>query len=185
MRGLRRESSAFEAVSLSAAFDNILQRRQFMNFILDRAQDKGENIIMINQCQDFISNLFLCCSSNIFQLLKKCLSNSQCNIHPMLEAMFVPRRKERKRRKRWEMAEMSPCSGLLTPAGWLLPPPDGPEVEDGELPGGDGGGVEARGAEVSSQEHWLGDLHCYAGFFIWHLTSIRILIVTITCVGGQ
>ena len=184
MRGLRRESSAFEAVSLSAAFDNILQRRQFMNFILDRAQDKGENIIMINQCQDFISNLILCCSSNIFQLLKKCLSNSQCNIHPMLEAMFVPRRKERKRRKRWEMAEMSPCSGLLTPAGWLLPPPEGPEVEDGELPGG-GGGVEARGAEVSSQEHWLGDLHCYAGFFIWHLTSIRILIVTITCVGGQ
>ena len=49
MRGLRRESSAFEAVSLYAAFDNILQRRQFMNFILDRAQDKGENIIMINQ----------------------------------------------------------------------------------------------------------------------------------------
>ena len=48
MRGLRRESSAFEAVSLSAsaAFDNILQRRQFMNLYI--WQGTGQ-IIMINQ----------------------------------------------------------------------------------------------------------------------------------------
>ena len=62
-----------------------------------------------------------------------------------------------------EMAEMSPWRGLLPPAGWAVPPGAGAEVADGpgELPGG-GGAVEARGAEVSSQEHWLDHHHCYA-----------------------
>ena len=79
----------------------------------------------------------------------------------MFEAMFVPRKRERKRRKIWEMAEMSPWWGLLPPAGGAGPPGAGAEVADG--PGG-GGAVEARGAEVSSQEHWLDHHHCHAVF---------------------
>ena len=100
----------------------------------------------------------------------------------MLEATFAPRKRERKRRKMCEMAERSPWRGWLPPAGGFDPPGAGAEVADGpdELPGG-GWAVEARGAEVSSQEHWLDHHHCHALLRLCHCPQVTRVHIHQNC----